>query len=185
MKKFIIIIFVFILSIGAQAQDVIQLDETRINFSPTANLVFEDYPNGLVKVREKFAAQFQSDAIGFTKANFDIHRFLDEADIKSGDVIVTLRSKKGYLEATYDEKGNLLKTSQMFKDIALPALVRNEVFGKYMGWTMTRNKYQARGISDQLDNEQYIVVLRKGNDRQRLKITPSKYDYGVASIEKF
>ncbi|WP_298247178.1 hypothetical protein [uncultured Christiangramia sp.] len=152
MKKFIIIIFVFILSIGAQAQDVIQLDETRINFSPTANLVFEDYPNGLVKVREKFAAQFQSDAIGFTKANFDIHRFLDEADIKSGNVIVTLRSNKGYLEATYDEKGNLLKTSQMFKDIALPALVRNEVFGEYMGWTMTRNKLGELAINLTMSN---------------------------------
>ncbi|WP_026916159.1 hypothetical protein [Christiangramia portivictoriae] len=185
MKKFIIIIFAIMLSFGAQSQDIIQLDETRINFSPTADLIFEDYPNGMVKVKEKFAAQFQSNAIGFAKANFDVHRFIDEADIQSGDVVVTLRSNKGYLEATYDEKGNLLKTSQVFKDIALPALVRNEIFGEYMGWTMTRNKYQARGLRDQLDEEKYIVVLRKGNDRQRLKIIPSKYDYGVASIEKF
>lgn len=185
MKKFIIIIFAIMLSFGAQSQDIIQLDETRINFSPTADLIFEDYPNGVVKVKEKFAAQFQSNAIGFAKANFDVHRFIDEADIQSGDVVVTLRSNKGYLEATYDEKGNLLKTSQVFKDIALPSLVRNEIFGEYMGWTMTRNKYQARGLSDQLDEEKYIVVLRKGKDRQRLKITPSKYDYGVASIEKF
>lgn len=186
MKKFIIFTFMLGFVFTTYSQDIIQLEETRLNFDPSAEVIFEDYQNGVVRVRENYSAQFQSDAIGFTLKNFDIHRFINESNIQKGDVLVTVRSSKGYLTATYDRDGNLLATSQKFKNIALPAMVRNEVYGQYQGWTMVKNKYAASGKEDNIDKEKYIVFLENGKDREKLKITPSKFSRsGVASVEKY
>ena len=184
MKKFIMFTFMLGLVLSSYAQEIIQLEEARLNFNPSAEVVFEDYENGVVKVKENYATQFQSDAIGFTLRNFDINRFIAESNLQKGDVMVTVRSSKGYLTATYDHKGNMLATTQRFKDIALPAMVRNEVYGQYQGWTMTKNKYTASGKEDNIDKEKYIVFLENGKDREKLKITPSALSKtGVASVE--
>ncbi|MFV8225876.1 hypothetical protein [Christiangramia aquimixticola] len=184
MKKFIVLVLALGMAVGSFAQ-VIQLDETRLNFDPTAEIVFEDYQNGVVKVKEKYAAQFQGDAIKFMIRNFDIQRFIQEANVNAGDIVVTVKSSKGQLSASYDLDGNLLETSQRFTNINLPPSIRNQVYGNYQGWTMTKNKYMAFGKQDRIDKEKYIVILEKGNDRERVKIIPAQYNSGVASIEKF
>ena len=186
MKKLIFFTFMLGLVVNTYSQEIIQLEETRLNFNPSAEVVFEDYKNGVVRVKESHAAQFQSDAIGFTLQNFDIKRFIEESNLQKGDIIVTVRNSKGSLTATYDHQGNLLATSQKFKNIALPGLIRNEVYGKYQGWTMVKNKYSASGKEDKIDKEKYIVVLENGEDREKLRITPSRFSQnGVAYVEKF
>ncbi|MCG9972433.1 hypothetical protein [Christiangramia crocea] len=187
MKKFIILMLVavgFVLT--SYSQKVIQLEEAELTFEPTAQVVFEDYTNGIVRVKENYAKQFQSNAIKFLVENFDIYRFMREAGENLDQYDITVKSSNGVLLAQYNKEGNLVRTYQKFKDIPLSPEIRNQVFAQYEGWTMTKNKYIAAGMEDGIDKEKYLVHLERGKDREKLKITPARASgIGVATIEKY
>lgn len=183
MKKFITFLIVAGWVFTSYSQEVIQLEETELTFEPTAQIVFEDYANGIVKVKESYAKQFEDDAIKFLRENFNIFAYLRANSSEGYDQVdVTVKSSNGILLATYDEDGSLVKTYQKFKDIALPSEIRNQVYNAYGdGWTMTKNKYVASGMEDHIDREEYIVHLKNGTSKEKLKITPNRAT-GVAVI---
>ncbi|GAA4323121.1 hypothetical protein GCM10023115_51640 [Pontixanthobacter gangjinensis] len=186
MKKLITFVLLAGWVLTAYSQKVIELEETTLTFEPTGEVVFEDYANGIVKVRENYAAQFQSNAIAFINENFDINRFRKESGNLNGDIYVTVTSPKGHLNARYDDKNQLVSTFQKFEDVPLPFEVRNEVYANYMGWTLTKDKYIASGTEGNIDKEKYIVYLEKGSEREKLRITPARTSTtGVAMVEKF
>lgn len=186
MKKFIAFIVVAGWVLTSYSQDVIHLEETTLTFEPTAEIVFEDYANGVIKVKENYQRQFQMNAIAFINENFDINRFRQESGIDSGDIYVTVTSSNGQLNAVYNEQNQLVHTTQKFSNVPLPYDVRNQIYASNKGWVMTKNKYIAYGKMDQIDSEKYLVVMEKGNDRERLKITPARSTAdGVAMVEKF
>lgn len=186
MKKFITTLLVLAGCVLTSNAQVIQLEEAELTFEPSAQIVFEDYDNGIVKVKENYAKQFQSNAIQFLEDNFDIHRFMRTAGEENNQFSVTVKSSNGILLASYDKNGSLVKTYQKFKDIPLPPAIRNQVYAQYQGWTMTANKYIAFGMENNLDKEKYLVNLQRGKDKERLKITPaSASGIGVATIEKY
>ena len=184
MKKISTLILVVGWVLTSYSQNVIQLEETRLNFDPTGETVFEDYENGIVKVKEKFSAQFQADAVTFMKENFDIFRFMEGQDYNNGDIIIiTAKSSKGYIRATYNDEGAIVKNYQRFKDIALPYEVRNQVYLENKGWTITSNKYIASGLGNHIDNQKYTFKLQKGKEKSTMKIVPGASVNGVASID--
>ena len=183
MKRILTLFLVAGWVLTTHSQKVIQLEETRLNFDPTSEIVFEDYENGIVKVKEKFATQFQANAIGFLKENFDVLRFLESQDGISGDVTVTATSTKGFITATFNEDGEIVKNYQRFKDVALPYPIRNEIYASYQGWSITNNKYVASGLRDQIDKQKYLIKLERGKEKARMKISPSSSISGVASID--
>lgn len=165
------------------SQEVIQLEETELNFKPTAEVVFEDYSNGIIRVKENFARQFQDNAIKFLEENFDIHQFLRESEEEYDQIEVTVKSSNGLLLATYDENGDLVKTYQKFKDVPLPSDIRNQLFASHgMGWAILKNNYVASGMENKINKETYVVHIKNGNSKDKLKITPNRVT-GVASIE--
>lgn len=183
MKKFITLLLVAGWVLVSYSQEVIQLEETELTFTPTAEVVFEDYSNGIIKVKENFAKQFQDNAIKFLVDNFDIHRFIRESDEEFNEIKVTVKSSNGTLYATYDKNGELVNTFQKFKDVPLPSDIRNQLFASHgMGWEMLKNRYIASGKEDNIDNESYVVYMKNGNKKDKLKITPNRAT-GVASIE--
>lgn len=185
MKKFITLLIVCAgFAFTSNAQEIIQLEETELTFTPSAIILSEDYSNGVIKIREKYATQFRSDAIRFLKENFDVHRFLKEAGEDTDQVTVTLKSNSGLLVADYDKNGDLIRTFQKFKDVPLPFDIRNQVHANYEGWNMTKNKYIAYGKVDQIENEKYLVNLEKGKEREKVKIIPSRISGVAAVIEK-
>lgn len=163
--------FILGCSIATYAQ-VIQLEETELTFQPTTEVLFEDYSKGVLKVRETYAQQFQSNAIKFLVDNFDIHKFLRENEEEADEFLVSVKSSKGYLHATYNKDGKLLKTSQVFKNIPLSVDIRNQVYGQYKGWTILKNKYVASGRLQNIDSEKYIIHLENGKQKERIKVTP-------------
>lgn len=183
MKRISTLILVFGWVLISYSQNVIQLEEARLNFDPTAEIVFEDYENGIVKVKEKYSTQFQLDAINFMKKNFDVQRFIEAQDNISGDLIVTAKSSKGYMTAIFNDKGKMVKNYQQFKDIALPYSIRNQVYSQNKGWTITSNKYIASGREDHIDKQKYTVKLQKGKEKTKMKIIPGASVSGVASID--
>lgn len=184
MKKFITFMLVAVGFVFVSYSQVIQLEKVELSdFEPTAQIVFEDYANGIIKVKESYAEQFQSNAINFLVENFDIYRFMREAGEDTEQVNVTVKSSNGLLLASYDKNGELVKTYQKFKDIPLPPAIRNQVFAEYEGWTMTSNKYVASSMAEKIDKEKYLVHLQRGKDKEKLKITPSSSaGTGVAAI---
>lgn len=171
--------------LASYSQKVIQLEETKLTFKPSAQVAFEDYSNGIMRVKENYARQFQSNAIQFMLENFDIYRFMRESGEEFDEINVTVQSSNGILMATYNEDGKLVKTFQKFKNVPLPNDIRTQVNGEYKNWKVQKNKYMAFGKNENLDQEQYVVYLKNGNSREKIKITPARTSRpGVAIIEK-
>lgn len=186
MKKIITLILVAGWVLTSYSQEVIQLEETTLNFEPTGEIVFEDYSNGIVRVKENYQRQFQSNAIAFINENFDLNRFRKESGNDDGDIYLTVNSSNGHLRAVYNKNNELVKTFQRFNDVPLPSDVRNQVYASYAGWTLTKDRYIAYGEGSNIDSEKYIVFLERGNEREKIKVTPSRSSIsGVASIEKY
>ena len=185
MRKIITFILAVCWVLTANSQKVIELEETKVNFEPTGEIVFENYADGVIKVKENYQRQFQSNAIAFINENFDLTRFREESGNKDGDIYLTVTSSNGELNALYNENNELVKTYQKFHNVALPFDVRNQVYASYKGWTVTKDKYIAYGKAANIDNEKYIVYMEKDNKREKIKITPARSSVtGVASIEK-
>ena len=60
----------------------------------------------------------------------------------------------------------------MFKDIALPLAVRNELWRQTEGWSMVKNSYKAKGQRNLLDQELYRIKVVKNNKSKIIKIDP-------------
>lgn len=186
MKKFITFLLVMGCIAMSHAQKVIQLEEAEVNYSPTAKIIFEDYANGKFIVKENYSQQFQADAVKFLLDNFDIKGFMEaNKDQNFDEYYVTVKSKNGFLKATYDKAGELENTFQKFRNINLPSEVREKVYTSHKGWTITANSYMAKGESTSLNQERYTVTVENGKNKEKLRLYPNKTSISsVADIEK-
>ena len=182
MKTLIFSLLLIAVTTFSQAQEITQLEEAKVGFAPLEAKITRDGDSFSYKVNEGYTGEFSKDAIGFMKANFDIKNFIAEYGEEYDSYAVTFTSSKGYLSADFDDKGNLVKTYQKFKDIVLPLDVRREVYMANKGWTMTQNKYVASGRGDLLEKETYKIKLENGNQNRTMKIDP-RSGTSVASNE--
>ncbi len=184
MKK--LIIFLWILGFGSVSySQVIQLQEAKVFYKPTAEVMYEEYNNGnlLVVLKERYAQQFQNNAVKFLIDNFDVQNFMNQNSNMNNDFYVLIRSQRGFLKANYNKNGELLQTSQRFRDILLPREIWQSVYGSHQGWTMTKNIYSAKGKGSSIDSEKYLVTMKKGKKQEKLKLSPNKTRVSVAGLE--
>ncbi len=157
----------------SQAQQITELEEANVSYAPNAVKISSNLDSYTFTVKENFAGEFIKNPIAFMKENFDINAFIANIDNDAYDeYLVTFKSSKGYLEASYDDDGTILKTSQRFKDIVLPLDVRRALYKNHKGWTMVQNKYMASGKGERIDREVYKIKLENGNKKQNVKIDP-------------
>ncbi|MDT0646684.1 hypothetical protein RM545_08280 [Zunongwangia sp. F260] len=154
---------------STQAQ-VIHLEETEI--TAQNNTIPIDFKGGNeFVIAEEYDNQFEMDAIGFVCRNFKMKEYLSTNLMGDFDSYqVNFKSRKGFLRAHYNSKGDLVKTSQRFTDMSLPYEVRNEIFGKYEGWDVTRSTFIARGTGEKIDKGYYKIIVKNDDQKQRLKI---------------
>ena len=158
---------------NAQAQKVIQLSEARVSYSPEMKLT-GNLNNLEVKVKEDYAGQFAHNPIKFMEDNFNIHDLIGSLDAKTYDQFdVTFKSKKGYLMASFDKNGELMKTSQKFRDIPLPRELNQQLWRDYKGYSMVKNKYVASGRGNTITKQHYLITLKNGKDQQNVKLSPA------------
>ncbi|RKS53649.1 hypothetical protein BC962_1903 [Gillisia mitskevichiae] len=173
MKTLIVLLLLVGWISTSQAQQITELEEAKVNFAPTAVKISSNLDNYTFVVKEDFAGEFVKNPIGFMKENFDINSFITSIDNdKYDEFLVTFKSSKGVLEASYDNEGNILKTNQRFKDIVLPLKVRRALYTSHTGWTMVQNKYMASGNGERIDREVYKIKIANGNKKQNIKIDP-------------
>ena len=73
-------------------------------------------------------------------ARFDI-RDLKAYNGKFEAYEVFFRQHNGTIVATYDKDGQILESSEKFKNIALPPVVRNQLYLDYPGWIISKDIY--------------------------------------------
>lgn len=77
---------------------------------------------------------------------------------------------EGNILASYDKDGKLLRTAEKFKNIKLPAAVRDAVNERFPKWIISKdvylvNYYDANGVT-----KKYKLQLENGDKRLKIKI---------------
>lgn len=175
MKTLIVFLLIACGWFAGQAQVVTQLEETKVEFTPFTVIPTSNWDTYEIVVKESYTGQFSKDALKFVKENFnarEVIKFINDPNYDT--YLVSFRSRKGYLEAAYNEDGEMKYSYQTFKNVVLPLEIRRQVYTNYKGWNMVNNKYVASGNGDKLDREIYRIILKKDNKRQNIKIIPSR-----------
>lgn len=173
MKPMMILLLILCWIGNAEAQVVTQLEEARVTYSPEVRIV-TDLDNVEFKVKENYVGHFSENPVRFIKENFDIDELLETIVTKDFEEIrVSFNNRKGQLIATFNKDGDLLETSQQFKDIVLPRNVRDELYHEHNGWTMVKNKYVASGKGYMIQKEKYRIRLNNGNQNKNITIIPA------------
>jgi len=85
--------------------------------------------------------------------------------------IVSFYIPEGRILASYDGKGNLLRTAERFKNVNVPLAVKQAIGKRYPNWTITKDIYRVSYHSDRADvKRQYKLVLENGDQRIRVKV---------------
>jgi hypothetical protein len=191
MKNVIFYSLLLFCVVSVKAQEVTKLKTTTVTFEPYVANVDSNFDNSfMVKVDVNYAGEFSKNPIKFMKENFDIQSFISFLDGRNSTGLqktdyesygVTFSSSKGHLEAKFSKDGELVETSQNFKNILVPLNVRRELHTSYKGWNMVKNTYTASGKSDQIDKELYRIKLKNGNKSQIVKIVPDRMGSGIVA----
>ncbi|SDG93658.1 hypothetical protein SAMN04488027_11189 [Psychroflexus sediminis] len=137
------------------------------------------------RLRNEHKKLFLRDPVKFCNENIDITGLIESIDSEDTDrFVVKLRSKKGYVKAIYNRKGELLGIFQKFEDRALPLDLSQKLFHDYNGWTITKTKYAANGTGSSVNKEKWQISLQKGDLIKIVKINPSKISKRLKSYEQ-
>lgn len=175
MKTLVITSFILCLSLASLAQEIRELAPAHIKVAPIS-LIKTNVPHEYAyTVNRNYGSEFAENPIAFMKTYFDINEFMASVNNKNYDSFqVIFNASNGFLNANYSKKGELVKTSQRFKNVALPLAVRRDLYNKTKGWTMVKNTYVAYGKADHLDNERYRIRVEKDGKSKIVKIYPNK-----------
>lgn len=157
------------------AQEITVLNEARVDFEPISLEVTSDGDSYSFVISEKFRGEFENNPIRFTQKHFNIQNFISEVQHRNFDSYeVTFKSSRGSFWATFDEGGNLKKSSHRFKDVILPDELRHQLYRDYKGWKMVKNLHIAKGENGLVKKDFYKIELQNGKETKRIKIDADK-----------
>ncbi|MCM4159812.1 hypothetical protein FHG64_15795 [Antarcticibacterium flavum] len=177
MKTLAISLVLFLAAAVSQAQGIIELNETRVDYNPMFSEMTRHGNSYIMKVREDHSREFEKDPLTFLNNNFNIRQFISLIDESNYDsYIVTFRSNKGNLNAEYDMDGNLESISHRFKNVAMPYSLIQQVFRDNEGWSVVKNSHIAYGKNGKIDRSYYKVTLKNGRQVKKVKIDAPALD---------
>jgi hypothetical protein len=101
-------------------------------------------------------------------AEFDIKNseyYDDEYDEYS----ITFYIPDGYILATYNNDGKLLRTAERFKNIALPLTVSKAVAKRFPQWSIPKDVYLVTYEDEKGATKVWRLLLKNGDKRLRVK----------------
>jgi len=101
-------------------------------------------------------------------ATFNI-KSLNGYEDEEEDYYVYFNIPQGKILAVYDGAGEIIRTSEKFKDIRLPLAVSNAIVEKYPGWTIEGDIYVVNYRKDQEIVKSYKLFINKGEKHERVK----------------
>ena len=76
---------------------------------------------------------------------------------------------EGRILAAYDKDGNIIRTVEKFKDIALPKEVAKAVAKRFPGWTISKDVYLVNYSDKSGATKKYKLTLENGDQRMKVK----------------
>jgi hypothetical protein len=77
----------------------------------------------------------------------------------------------GYVLATYNKDGKLLRTAERFKNVALPKSVAQSLVKRYPHWAIPKDVYKVTYEEDKGVTKVWKVLLKQGDKRLKVKLT--------------
>jgi hypothetical protein len=109
-----------------------------------------------VKLLEWKAAQYNIKTSEFYDDDFD-------------EYYISFYLPSGYILATYDANGKILRTAERYTDVSLPATVIQAVEKSYPGWSFTNDLYLVTYQESKSARKVWKILLQKGDLRLRIK----------------
>jgi hypothetical protein len=157
MKTLLITLFVLGFAIQSIAQ-VTELPEVKlvaVNYK-YLDAAGEEDASLSVKQLQRQVAEYD-----VKKADF----YTDEYDLYTVNFFIP----DGKILASYDREGNLLRTAEKFKDVALPQAVRDAIGNRFPNWNLAADVYLVNFHEDGKVSKRYKVLLENGDKRMRIK----------------
>lgn len=141
----------------------------------TEALKIEELPEVVISQVKKDFSNYLPDnnadaAVRITQNEFLLYKVDDECK-NFDEYLVTLKSRKGYLVATYNEKGELIGVSEKYVNVELPKEVINSVYVSYPEWIITKSKFEYSQEKGQVLKKAYHLKLKKDNKTQILLVS--------------
>jgi len=76
----------------------------------------------------------------------------------------------GYVLATYNKDGKLLRTAERFKNVALPKSVAQSLVKRYPHWDIPKDVYRVTYEDDNGATKVWKVILKQGEKRLKVKL---------------
>jgi hypothetical protein len=159
MKNLIIVLIITgLTTIGFAQEKVVGLEEVEVlgvNYK-YLNAIGNSEVAKPVKILEKKVATFDL-------KNADFY----EDETRDYDVYFNI--PKGSILAVYDGEGEVIRTSERFKDIRLPLAVSNAIVDKYPGWRISGDIYLVTYGKNKGAKKMYKLFLAKDGKSKRVK----------------
>lgn len=183
MKTLFIFLAFFVGTAIANAQQVTELKEAKVGFSPMASEFTQNGNSFTFAVKELQKGDFEKDPVAFMNENIDMEKFLDLVKDKGyAHYQVKLKSTNGTLHASFNRNGVLGSTTERFENIALPRELMAQLLRDHQGWTMVKNVHITRGDNGRVAREFYKIKLENGKQSKNIKIAVNNDNLGdVAS----
>ncbi len=79
-------------------------------------------------------------------------------------------SNNGSVEVSYDNKGTIVRTNEVYKDVALPTQLKQVIFQRYQDWNIIQSKYYVNYNIDQAIVKYYEITIENDDEQKRIKI---------------
>lgn len=157
MKKLLLTLFVvgFTFQGFAQITELPEIKLVAVNYKYLDAAGDEDAAMSVKQLQQQVAEY------DIKKADF----YTDEYDLYS----VSFFIPEGKILASYDRDGNLLRTAEKFKNVALPQAVRDAVAERFPNWSITGDVYLVNYYGENDVKKRYKILLENGDKRMKIK----------------
>ncbi|NNC70092.1 MAG: nicotinate-nucleotide adenylyltransferase [Flavobacteriaceae bacterium] len=141
------------------AQDPIQLPEITVVAKNYKYLNQTDSKDATlpVKLLQQKVANYDVKSQDFYSENYDYYT-------------VSFYIPEGKVFAEYDSEGNIIRTIERYKDIALPKEITSAILKRFPKWTITKDIYLIRYNEKDGSKMKYKIALENGMERLKVKL---------------
>lgn len=159
MKKLVLTLLILGLAIPAMSQDREELREVIVKatkYKYLNQVGFEDVAIPVADLQKRVAMYEVSDA-DFYRDDYDLY-------------YVNFYIPEGKVLAAYDGDGNLIRTAEKYKNVALPKAVMKSVLERFPKWEVTKDVYLVNYYHKKGAEKLYKLKLENGDKTMRIKV---------------
>lgn len=181
MEKLVIFVALALSAVISNAQEVIELQEAKVEFSPVSQNITNPGNSFSVNIKENYIGEFEKDPMAFMTNNFDMKKVIAELGVYNyTNYEVSFISTKGELIVNFDGNGEKTGSFMRFRDMALPSQLQHQLYRDHKGWALMKTLRIARESNGKVDKDYYKITMEKGNKKRKFKINAS--DVGLSTL---